>query len=455
MDDNFWSQLSGSSAPNPLAPTPIPMGDTSSPQPDPASAGPVSAPPTAPAAGESDYDKILARYEGDEAKARQDPEYLAAKAGRDKARAKQNELVDDQLKALHEISTSPPPNFSPPVKEAAPEMRDFGVQALPWLMMMSAIGGKVAGLSGMNMLGAMKGMMMGAQNGQKEAFDQAYTNWGENWSRAQQDWKNRMALYNAQLDWRKGKANAEGLAAQAERELGGAYSDDMKQVLGFHNAQAKAMVQMAALDGKLRLQKEKLDQGDEKRIDDEITKYQKAAAAFPRLQAAKGDADRALKLLPHVLEKYKNDTENGPNSLAPKTFAEYLVSTGDTEVQQFSSYMKSAKPILAALETSGTGSRSNMLLQSMIADTVPTSVFNLGAAQVDQLTRDATAILDTSLQQQKQNIALWAQRLSSHGIKVPDQPDYEIPPSSLPSERKGESPAPASGGWGKATVVSD
>lgn len=450
--NDFWSQLAP--VQNPLAPPPVPMGPGAAPQPAPPASTPAP-PAAAPAPPQSSdmqtVDSILAELKKNDPN--KDPEYQKAQAARDKARAAQEKYTQEQIadiEAFRALSDKPP---APPVREHAPEMRDFAVQGMPFLMVLTAIGGKVAKLSGMNMLGAMQGMLKGSLTGQDKMFNEAYQNWQENWKRAQEDWRNRMTVYEANLKWREGKINASGAAAQAERELGGAYGEDMRQIIGFHQAQDKAMISLKALDTKLALQKQAMDDRKQKVTDDIITKLQKAAAAFPRLQAAQVDAERALKLLPGVLEKYKNDTENGPNSLVPKTFAEFLTATGDTEVQQFASLLKSAKPILAALETSGTGSRSNMLLQTMIAETVPTGVFNLGPAQVDQLTRDAAGILKTSLDQQRQNIDVWRQQYQGYtGQQYPEQPGYSIPPTELPSA-KPAAPAAGDGGWGKATVV--
>jgi hypothetical protein len=363
-----------------------------------------------------------------------------------KAEREESQALRDQIQSFLTFS-KPPPTPPDASKELAPEMRDFVVKTTPWLTILSAIGGKVAGLSGLNMLGAMNGMLKGSLAGSQKAFDAAYQRYQDNWTRLQEDYRNKDAFYRSEMEMRKGQIDAQARALEAVATMAGEDLKGATTVAGMKSAHDKAMIALTSAASRLELTKQQMGERQRSQVLKIVQAYQKAEGAFPRNTDAKVSADKAFELLPQVLDEIK---QYAPELPFPKAIAEWMAHSGSVQAQQFRAYWVNAKAIIMALETSGTGARSNMLLQVMIGKGVPTEIYNMGPAEVDVLSRQLKALLDNSWETQTQNMEMYRKLAKAEGFDIPQSPEYKLPASQLPTDMGGTA-APS----GKSDALSE
>jgi hypothetical protein len=292
-------------------------------------------------------------------------------------------------------------------------------------MILSAVGGKIGKISGIGMLKAQTGMLKGLNEGNKEAFDQAFAQYQEHTKAAMDAWKNDMAVYNANLDWRKGQVDAQHLAVAAYKSLRGEEATTEKNLIGEHMAQEKVMVALQRDLNRLATQKANLDARKEKRLDDELKAYSTATTGFARLQSAQYDTQTAVKLLPAILAKYKSENP----TTVPRSLGDILTAlSDDPNVGTFKASLNNAKPLLATLEL-GKTTKGNIFLQTMISGTIPSDFWSMPPAQIDYQVKNAAELINDTLAQQKQNVEMWRTRVqATGGMALPDLPTFNQAP---------------------------
>ena len=302
---------------------------------------------------------------------------------------------------------------------------------MPLLMMMMAVGGKAFKTGGLGMLGAMSGMMEGSAQGSLEAFDRAKKQYDEHYQQIQDEWKNKQIIVDRMEKALGKRMDARKVAIEMAGEAIGDAQKEQKNVVGEYNTHEKTMAQLARQTAQIGLQREKLAlQKDRKRDADRekaMTAYEKTIASWPKITASKTDLQNALSLLPKVVEKFKSD-----KTYFPGYFSNFLASSADPEISRFRANLETAKPMLMALETSGQGLRSNMLLQAAVGKTVPVDVWSENLAAIDQKTRNDVALINTAYDQQKCMIEMRRHDLETkYGVTVPPVAEYVIPPSAM------------------------
>ena len=446
--DDFYSQLGQINAPSP-SPQITPFGPNNQPAAGQLLQRPVApvqrpvAPPqaAAPAASKPPTtEEMLQEFLSyDPSK---DPEVQQSREKQKGFADKESAATDQFIESIVKFNGVAPPPPLPVLKEEAPKFHDFAVKNSPWLMILSAIGGKIGKISGIGMLKAQTGMLKGLNEGNKEAFDQAFAQYQEHTKTAMDAWKNDMAVYNANLDWRKGQVDAQHLAVSAYKSLRGEEATTEKNLIGEHMAQEKVMVALQRDANKLANQKATVDARKEKRLDDELKAYGSASSGFARLQSAQYDTQTAVKLLPAILSKYKSENP----TTVPKSLGDILTAlSDDPNVATFKASLDNAKPLLASLEL-GKNTRGNMFLQTMVSGTIPSNFWSLPPAQIDYQVKNAFALINDALAQQKQMVDVWKTRVqASGGMSLPDLPTFNqappepanVPVSAAPAASKG------------------
>jgi len=446
--DNFYDQLPQL---NDTAPAPMQFGPQNQPaagQPPvaPRPAAPVQRPVAPPQAAAPKAPKpptteeMLQEFLSYEPS--KDPEVQASREKQKGLADKESAATDQFIESIIKFNGVAPPPPPPVLKEEAPKFHDFAVKNSPWLMILSAVGGKIGKISGIGMLKAQTGMLKGLNEGNKEAFDQAFAQYQEHTKAAMDAWKNDMAVYNANLDWRKGQVDAQHLAVAAYKSLRGEEATTEKNLIGEHMAQEKVMVALQRDANKLANQKAGLDARKEKRLDDELKAYSAATTGFARLQSAQYDTQTALKLLPAILNKYKSENP----TTVPKSLGDILTAlSDDPNVATFKGALDNAKPLLASLEIGKT--RGNIFLQSLVSGTIPSNFWSMPPAQIDYQVKNAAALINDALAQQKQNVEMWRTRVqATGGMALPDLPTFnQAPPEPA------DAPVPAAPAASKGT----
>jgi len=324
-------------------------------------------------------------------------------------------------------------------QQPMPDHEQFAKTA-PLLTILAALGGKLTKMSGLTMLKATNAMIAGTMSGSQEAYTQAKKVYDDEYAKFAERQKQKIAIYKDQLEaWKdtyQGREKAWTIASNA-------VGDTLTQIKDVQTSEVSILRAQAQM---MKEKKAQQQQAKDRDKDIVIQNWQKAGASYAKLSTAKQALDNAYILLPKVLEKYRNDKNEGLASPVPKPISQWLISTGDTDVQRFSAFLTDAKPMLAALETSGTGSRSNMLLQQMISDTVPRDVFSKGPAEIDTLARQNKATVDLAMKQMRTYVDVWDKRAKSMGIDLPQLPEIGIPESQLPSDVAARSRGAASSG---------
>jgi hypothetical protein len=355
-----------------------------------------------------------------------DPDYIKARESRDKHRAEEEKRVAKQAEMDDLIAKAPGPPEPPVLKKAAPELRDFAVKGMPWLMILTALGGKVGKLSGQNMIGAMTGMLKGAQAGQQKMFDEAYKRWQDNWARQQEDWKNKLAFYNAQMGWRKGQVDAEQRSIEAYHVMAGEDKEDMTLAVGKHGAMDKAMLALRAQNLRIEATRERIHEMQEKRVDAETKLWGDKTTNWARVVAANRDIDVAMEVLPKIIAAYKN-TDEGRNTTVPPPLSKILTALKDDKnVGIFVGAMRAAEPLLTMIDTAQSGARSNMLLQAMIQNTITTDFWTAPMSQIVYSTQAAQGILRTAMNEQRDVLNVYKQRAESSRRDL-GMADWQLP----------------------------
>ena len=112
--------------------------------------------------------------------------------------------------------------------EAKPQYQEFASKSTPWLMMLTAIGGKIGKISGMGMLKAQTGMLKGLNEGQKVAYDRAYQEWKDHYDMAKGQNDNAKAVLEMGIRARKGQADAQRASYEMAVDAAGYNRDAIK-----------------------------------------------------------------------------------------------------------------------------------------------------------------------------------------------------------------------------------
>lgn len=415
---------------DPFAPPPmIPMGPGTLPQPV-ARPVPPPQPVGAPASAGGGKDAVQRALDYDPDK---DPEYLASRAeqrrGMERERSTLNESDSDR-QSMRDLG--PPPS---PAKftEAAPDMHDYTVKGMPFILMATALGGKVAKVSGMGMLDAMTGMMNGANEGSTEAFNSSYKKWTDHYKQFQDEQKNAQDVYKANLAWRKGNFDADQAAAEAWGQYVGLAEKDMQYIVGKKNAMEKANLQIAKLNAEFSRTKLSQDAKTEKnkiKLMEDTAKYSSGATRLP-LAAEKANQLQAM--LPELLAKYKAKTGSTvvPNSIGQV----FTALSDDPMVGTFVQLTKSLKADLVGIELPA-GIRGNMFIEKIDADTAP-NLWSMSASQLETAVNDVQSRFTTEAARQKALFAAFQNELSGAG-----GPDMSSKPTtmSMPQGAGGNAP---------------
>lgn len=128
-----------------------------------------------------------------------------------------------------------------------PSSAQFYAQAMhtaPLIMMLSALGGKAAGLSGQEMLGAMNGMMSGFNAGSAAKYQEALTKWQASVKAIQERNAEQEEIYKLMLDAYQGRADAAQKARDFALQMTGdamsAKESAVKDSIDIFSARAKA-----------------------------------------------------------------------------------------------------------------------------------------------------------------------------------------------------------------------
>jgi hypothetical protein len=357
-------------------------------QAQPAGASPKAPPPNPAAKSDQDWVAKALNYDKDK-----DPEYLASKAQHDQGMDDLHSSYDRQRQDAQAIRDMGPPPDQDHFKQAVPVMQDYAVKGMPFLLMAMALGGKAAKLSGGNMLAGMTGMMQGAQEGSMEKFNNAYKTWQENYKQFDEEQKNRMAIYKANLDWRKDAINAEDVAAREALSYVGASEINMKNAIAAHNAQEKAALQIEQMNAKTSRLAQSVSEQGQKLGQKFYEDWRKETANTPRAVLGAASAIQATQRLPEVLEVIKSNHIPYPKSLAEwKTLnLDGIPENQKRAVQEFVAAASDEKIVAVAAELNGTG-KGNMLTQMLAGNTSP-EIWKQSPAQIQMLQANLTRLL--------------------------------------------------------------
>jgi len=348
-----------------------------------------------------------------------DPRYIAASAKSEEFEGKAAGAMDQYAKDLTSFGDAPPPPEAPPLRTEAPKYAEFAKQASPMLMILTAIGGKAAGVSGMGMLGALTGIVEGTAEGNKDRYDAAYKEWQDHYQNLQDDWKNKMEVYKQNMAWRQGKIGAERDAVEAYRLMAGDHRQDAKNIAAEHTAYDRAMQKLTMSNLQLQNQHDRItaqhDVAEQKLGSDAAKQADKLSGNLPRTSVGYSSIQNAIDLLPQVIADVQKN-----NIPLPKSWTELAAyESSSTAIKQFVAYMQEAQPVMAAVETAGQN-RSNMLLQGMAKETIPADIFTQTPESIRVKVLQANNVLRQSLTEQVDKIDMWANKAREHGYPYAD-----------------------------------
>jgi hypothetical protein len=252
------------------------------------------------------------------------------------------------------------------VRQAAPQYVDFAKQVSGPLQILTAIGGKAMGLSGLNMMGALTGMIEGTTQGNLYAYNRAYQTWQDNYDQQREEY-NDLKSYVSQMDkYAEGNLQMRNMIAQQGLEMIGVKEQIAKQGLNGLQAMDKTQLQIAKADAEARKIDATVRAQNATARDRAIKEFQKIQNASTRTNAAVNYLQRMKELMPHVIEKYKNQF-----GVSPKTLGElYVKLQDDPEVSEFQRLTADLKSALVGIELPS-GVRGNMYIEKIIGSTSP------------------------------------------------------------------------------------
>lgn len=160
---------------------------------------------------------------------------------------------DDAAAAREKLASLRAPPRPPPLKQMAPQFQDFAKEASPFLMVAVALGGKAMGLSGMNMLGALTGMVEGTQEGNKERYDAAYKQWQDNRKAQLEEYQNMIAYIDARNKYEGDRFAAKHEAAQEAMTLYGINAEIAKTGINGLQTIRNNEAKIASMDERLKM----------------------------------------------------------------------------------------------------------------------------------------------------------------------------------------------------------
>lgn len=305
---------------------------------------------------------------------------------REDAKAKMAELpgLENTAKQQAQASMEEQSSFAqylkdnPPAKkfvfdEVQPQAHDFVSKGTPWLMILTAIGGKMGKISGLGMLKAQAGLLKGINEGNKEAFDTAYKQWKDHYQMAVNEYQNANEVYVANMKWRAGMAGAEQASAAAAADVVGLNRQAIKDDAALINTNEKTLAALKEHAAKLEQLKEgndiryealsarvdKAQSGERATHED---RYSKAAATHNNMTVAKSQLTEMVGLIDKI-------ARNHPDLVSPtKGIADILNKyTKDLDVQRFNALQKRA--VLGSLGTDLPGQRLNMWIEKFESGT--------------------------------------------------------------------------------------
>jgi hypothetical protein len=324
------------------------------------------------------------------------------------------------------MKDNPPPQpFS--FHEEAPHYADFAKQTSPLLMILTAIGGKAMGVSGMGMLGAMTGMVEGTAAGNKERYDAAYQEYQDHYKRQREEYANLTEYYDQMMKYKKGQFGAEQEVSRNALEMIGADEKNLTSALNVKKALDKTQADLQKRSMELERLRFQSDAKYSKAGDDAIRGAQSASSNIPKLSEALDDIQKAYNLLPSLEAQFTRENGNSP-VYAPEAWNKWLTSqTGSSEQQQFVQYMRLAKPLLATLETGGPGQRSNMMIQKLVSDSATLDVFSRTPDEIRTSISQLLPLVRQQRQQQEMYYKLWQTQGQHVGVNIPELPKFESP----------------------------
>ena len=365
-----------------------------------------------------------------------DPKYIAAMGKAGEMEGKAEEEMDPYVKELHSFMSSPPPPEAPLPRSAAPQFADFAKQASPMLMILTALGGKAAGLSGQNMLGALTGIVEGTSEGNRERYDEAYKAWQDNYKSVQEDWRNKMEVYTQNMAWRKGKIGAEADAVAAYRTMAGDYRQDAKNIAAEHTAYERAMQQLNLQNARLaKLNTDMTGKSLSMRLK-AMEQVDKAESGLTRLNQANDAVQDSITLLPRLVDRYKK--ENGDKINVPGNWARFLEAMStDPELGEFVGNIKSLKAALVGIDMPA-GTRGNLFLNKLFSGTAPEILTDSAAEIQTKLQRDAN-VIGEALRRSQNRLDTWRNQAMELGAAdygaQPDPRAGAAPESKLPAHK--------------------
>jgi len=339
------------------------------------------------------------------------------------------------LKSFQDWMKDNPPPQPFKFQEEAPKYADFAKQVSPWAMFLVALGGKAGKLSGMNMIGAQTGMLKGIQQGDQIAFENAYDAWKTNYQKAKEEHENMSAYYNAMMNYKKNQFGAEQEISQQALTMMGANEKMLTNALSVKKALDKTQAELEKAKVSVDRLKAQTDAKRAKSQDDAIKGAQASSTNFGKLSEAQDDLQKAMKLLPIVSAQFEKETGESAIKLPEKWGSWLTSSVGSPEQRAFVQYMKLAKPLLATLETSGPGQRSNMTIQKMVADSASLDFFSRSPTEISTAITQLLPLVDQQKAQSQQWYQVWSQQAAASGANLPPLAQYVPPPLTVDTNR--------------------
>jgi hypothetical protein len=282
----------------------------------------------------------------------------------------------------------------------APKYSDYAKEASPFFMVLTAIGGKAAGVSGMGMIGALTGMVEGTQEGNMERYNAAYHEYQDHYKAQRDEYENLKAYIDTMQKYAGNNLIAKNQIAQQGLDMIGVKQNFA--VMGVNTVKALDDTQSKLAATQLKIEKlhEKTMNDNEAARDRSTKEFEKIQTTATRSETAIQYLNRMKELMPQVVSKYKEKF-----GVVPKTFGElYIKLKDDPSTSEFQRLTKDLKSALMGIELP-TGVRGNMYVEKVIGDTSP----DLSTQNVEELSTAISGMQTWAgnvLQTQKQQMAV-------------------------------------------------
>jgi len=293
--------------------------------------------------------------------------------------------IDEDTAARNEqLAALKKPSPPPPIKQAAPEYADFAKQVSPFLILATVLGGKVAKLSGQNMLGALNGMVEGTNEGNMDKYQSAYKAYQDN-RKAQKEEYEEMLAYNTAMNKYAGdRFAAKHEIAQNSMAMYGVGEEIAKTGINGWNAIEKNEAAMQAQDARLRALESRMSSKTDAQIEKDTKDYVAASQGTSRLASAKSQVSEMLGLLDQIEAKY--------GSLArPGTIAEIMRKYNDDPLVTRFSALQGRATIASLGSDLPSGARANMWFEKF----EQSQQSKLWDAPIDQIRQNGRELLRT------------------------------------------------------------